>query len=173
MDGTLNSPRLYKWHLVARITLPKELRWDTYLLLNAICEDHFSLLTMDSIKSSVCTFTRGDFMGYVSVKILRGVREFEGLDLELSKFLQERFYPLLDRANPLPKDNPLPEDLDTDNTIIHAVSAGGLSIVELYSNTWPEPSNFRQLEQLTRSFAYSVCRKSDKMVQAIAESLMC
>lgn len=121
---------------------------------------------MDSTKGSICTFSRGDFIGYVCVKIKRGVRDFEGLDLELDKFLEEKFFPLLDKANPLP------EDLASDDIMIHTVSAGGLSIVKLYSHTCPEPSNFRQLEQLTRSFAYRVCRKSDRMVKAIAESLL-
>lgn len=125
-----------------------------------------SVLAMDSSARSIFTFSRGNFIGFASVRIERGVREYEDLDMELEKFMEEKFLPLLDRAHPLPND------LATDDVIVHAVSAGGLSIVKLHSHTCPEPSNFRHLEQLTRSFAYRVCRKSDKMARAITERLL-
>lgn len=116
-------------------------------------------------KRSFCTFTRGDFIGYVCVKIVRGVAEFEDLELEVDKFLEEKFFPFLNIASPLP------EDSDSDNIIIHTVSDDGFSVVQLYCTVMPEPSNFRFISEVTRSFAYRICRQSDKMLEAIAESL--
>lgn len=123
---------------------------------------------MESNPIAYITFDVGGISGYVRVLMERGSGNSEIMRMDLRKFMDDEFTPLLREASLLPQTEVdcLPVNIE------HLAWAGGLSLISLKVAMSSGCCNLFQLQGAAESFAYKLAKKMDKKRKFTAETML-